>query len=228
LAEFGIFDDPALREAAKAGDIKDVLAALGEAIQRSQLSLEFPAPQFKILSNIAVAREIPGFERIADWKATEAKAGRPGAKTAGLVEHNGKLWRVLGEFDALVLDASQAPKPRIIVGEEVKTGVDSPTDARAQAQKAVDALRLISQGASDVRVFERPGPQSFAADLTTQLDLTSADTTARVLLVRSLDANPRGKASLLLRIEAVETAGAALNAAPDEPERAVRKVPSFD
>src|SRR5450432_3174352 len=38
----------------------------------------------------------------------------------------------------------------------------------------------------------------------------------------------QGKASLLLRIEAVETAGAALNAAPDEPERAVRKVLSFD
>jgi hypothetical protein len=37
-----------------------------------------------------------------------------------------------------------------------------------------------------------------------------------------------GKASLLLRIEAVETAGAALNATPDEPERAVRKVLSFD
>jgi hypothetical protein len=31
-----------------------------------------------------------------------------------------------------------------------------------------------------------------------------------------------------LTIEAVETAGAALNAAPDEPERAVRKVLSFD
>jgi hypothetical protein len=38
----------------------------------------------------------------------------------------------------------------------------------------------------------------------------------------------QGEASLLLRIDAVETAGAALNAARDEPERAVRKVLSFD
>jgi len=49
-----------------------------------------------------------------------------------------------------------------------------------------------------------------------------------VLLVRSLECQSKGKASLLLRIEAVEAAGAALNAAPDEPERAARQVLSFD
>jgi len=180
FADYGLLDDPAVAEKAKARAVKELAGVLGEAIQRAQLKIEFPEPDYKILSNIAVAREVPGFKRIADWKAAEAKAGRPNAKTANLVEHDGMVWRLLGEFDALIVQDTAGGKLRLIAGEEVKTGGDSPAEALGQVEKAIDAVRQISQGATDIAVFERPAPQQFGAEITQQLDVSSADTMAKL------------------------------------------------
>jgi hypothetical protein len=185
LRELGVLDEPEVQDAvketkAKADKVNKLAGVLGEAIQRGQLRVEFPEPEFKVLSNIAVAREVPGYKTIAEWKAAEVKAGRPGAKTANLVEHDGQVWKLLGEFDALIVQDAGAGKLRLIAGEDVKSGNESPSSATDQVQKAIDALRLINQGATDVRAFEQPAPQRFGSDITSKLDISTAETMAKM------------------------------------------------
>jgi hypothetical protein len=185
LGDLGVLDEPEVRDAvneakSKADKVNKLAGKLAEAIQRGQLQVEFPEPGFTILSNIAVAQEVPGYKTIAEWKAAEAQAGRPGAKTASLVEHDGQVWKLLGEFDALIVQDAGAGKLRLIAGEEVKSGDESPSSATAQVQKAIDGLRLINQGATDVRAFEQPAPQQFGSDITAKLDVSTAETMAKM------------------------------------------------
>jgi hypothetical protein len=178
----GVFEDPTVREAAKSGDLARIAGALGEALQRAELAKDYPAAQgYRVIANLAIARVVPGFKTIAEWKAAEAKAGRPDAKTAKLVEHDGKLWELQGEADSVVVEPSPTKgKVRPVAIEEVKTGAaDSPTDAMAQIAKAIKALELIQAGDANVRAFENSGGQKFGNDVSDTLDLSGIDSVTR-------------------------------------------------
>jgi hypothetical protein len=173
LAVWRIFEDAKVKKAAAAGELVELTGALGEAIQRTQLANEAPAGSGRqVLSNVAVAREIPGYDKIAKWQAAERAAKRPG-NAEKLVEHDGKLWELLGEADAILAQDVQGKLQPIRVEETKTGGADKPTSAMAQVDKVVDALGQVAGGAKDLKVFERPGKQTFGRDLTNLLDLSS-------------------------------------------------------
>ena len=92
LHEAGILDNPKVAKAMKGGDVTELRGAIGEALGRAQLAAEYPASKgYRILANIGVARELPGYKTIAEWQAADIKAGGKG-DTAKLVQHKGKVY----------------------------------------------------------------------------------------------------------------------------------------
>ena len=173
LHEAGILDNPKVAKAMKGGDVTELRGAIGEALGRTQLAAEYPASGgYRILANIGVAREIPGFKTIAEWQAAEIKAGRTG-DTSKLVQHKGKVYEMIGEVDSLVVQMGKGKKLRVVAAEEVKSGAETAASAKGQVEKAIEGLADIQAGAKDVKVFERPGKQKFGKELTDSLDLSS-------------------------------------------------------
>jgi hypothetical protein len=182
LHEAGILDNPKVAKAMKGGDVTELRGAIGEALGRAQLAADYPASKgYRILANIGVAREIPGFKTIAEWQAAEVKAGRKG-DTSKLVQHKGKVYEMLGEVDSLVVQVGKGKKQLVVAAEEVKSGGETAGSAKTQVKDALAAMGKIAAGATDVKVFERPGKQKFGKELTDSLDLSAlgkADKLAR-------------------------------------------------
>lgn len=176
LSALGIFDDPNVKKAASGGELKDLVGALGEAIQRTQLKAEFGGTMGgRIVSRLAVARRIAGFKTIAEWKTAEVAAGRPG-ETARLIQYQGEVFRLVGEADAVVMQETSPGQYRPIAVEEVKGGAaDSPTKAKAQVTKLTGALTELSGGSTELRVFELKDSHTVGSDWTWQLDLSAVD-----------------------------------------------------
>jgi hypothetical protein len=173
LQQLGIINDPKVQRAIKAGDINELTGELGEAIQRTRLRSKYPpSGKYTILSNIEIARLIPGFDSIAKWQAAEKAAGRSG-DPGGLYERNGQLWKSVGNADALVAEPGANGKFRPVEVEEAKTGRgDSATKAAQQVAKVTGGLADIAAGKTDVRIFDRVGKNQIGRDLTDQFDLS--------------------------------------------------------
>jgi hypothetical protein len=174
LEEYGILKDPKVDQAVKTGDVQKVVGDLGEAISRADVARQYPASRgYEVLGNIELVREVPGFKRIAEWKAAEQAAGRPG-DVGGLYEQGGKLWKSITELDTLVGERTRSGALRPIEIEQVKTGkLDTAPSAQQQVAKAANALAEIVAGAKDVRIFERSAKNTLGKDLTSTLDLSN-------------------------------------------------------
>ncbi len=188
LHEAGILDNPKVAKAMKGGDVTELRGAIGEALGRAQLAAEYPASKgYRILANIGVAREIPGYKTIAEWQAADIKAGGKG-NTAKLVQHKGKVYEMIGEVDSLVVKGGgKGKKSTIVAAEEVKSGGETAGSATKQVKQVIKGLADIQAGATDVKVFERPGKHKFGKELTDTLDLSSLGT------VDKFARGPRGR-----------------------------------
>lgn len=172
LSEQGIFDLKVIREATKSGSLDELTSSLAEAIQRTQLAGEYPPEKnFRILSNVEIVREVPGFSKISAWQVAERTAGRSG-DVGGLYEKNGKLWKSITEMDALVVKEGKGGKLRPVELEEMKSGSESAKSARAKNQKAVAGLTEVASGRPEVKIFDRTGKNTLGDERTGDFDLS--------------------------------------------------------
>jgi hypothetical protein len=176
LQEAGILNDPKIQRAIKVGKTAELVGELGEAIQRTQLRAKYPASQgYSVMSNVEVVQQVPGYDSIPKWQAAERAAGRSG-DPGGLYEKGGKLWKSLGNADALVTKAGPDGRLQPIEIEEVKTGeMDSPTKAAGQVRKVTTGLGQIAGGQEGIRIFDRIGKNEIGRDLTDQFDLSQLE-----------------------------------------------------
>jgi hypothetical protein len=70
-------DEAGFRRTVDGYNVTDLVSEIGEAIARENLRSGAASGQV-VLSNIERVREVPGFKTIAEWKAAERAAGRPG------------------------------------------------------------------------------------------------------------------------------------------------------
>jgi hypothetical protein len=146
-----------------------LVGEIGEALARESLR-SGAAPGQVVLSNMEIVREVPGFKTIAEWKAAEQAAGRPG-DVGGLYEAGGKLWKSITEVDNMVVEQGAGGKLRIVDLEQTKVGGTHPA-AVAQNTKAMAGLGEIAAGKTDVQIFERVGKNKLGARRTGEFDLS--------------------------------------------------------
>jgi hypothetical protein len=163
-------DEVGFTRAVQGYNITELVGEIGEALARESLRAG-AAPGQVVLSNIEIVREVPGFKMIAEWKAAEQAAGRPG-DVGGLYEADGKLWKSITEVDNMVVERGGNGKLRIADLEQTKVG-GTHAAATAQNAKAMAGLSEIAAGKTDVQIFDRTGKNKLGAQRTGEFDLSS-------------------------------------------------------
>lgn len=165
-----------IRENIKQRNIPDLVGELGEALQRSLLAEERPtATGHHTFANVEIVRLEEGATRIPEWQANQ-RANQLPDKAGGLYEMGGKLWKSITEVDALVAKKGPKGKWRPVELEQMKTGQkDKPSEARAQNQKALDAMWEIARGNPKIRLFERTSKNTLGRDITATFDLSALE-----------------------------------------------------
>jgi hypothetical protein len=188
LKNLGILKDNKVQSALNNRNLNNLISAIGEAIGRTKLQTKYPASKgYKVLTNIAVVKELKGFKRIAEWRATEKARAKvePGSdaalklekqlsrKAAKLFEKDGKVFESIGEIDIMVTEFVKCGKSRPVEISEVKTGgTDTATQAVMQLEQSTQGLGQIAAKESGVRLFERPRHNEIGKDLTGEFDLS--------------------------------------------------------
>jgi hypothetical protein len=163
-------DEAGFNQTVQGYKVTELVGEIGEALARESLR-SGAAPGQVVLSNIEIVREVPGFKTIAEWKAAEQAAGRPGG-IGGLYEAGGKLWKSITEVDNMVVEQGGNGKLRIVDLEQTKAGGTN-AEAVAQNTEAMAGLREIAAGKTDVQMFDRVGKNSLGAQRTGEFDLSN-------------------------------------------------------
>ncbi len=170
LQDLGLLEKSEVKKAIQNHNVEDLRGMLGETIAREQLAAEPGNPEHsQVVSNLAVVKEVPGYETIDAWKnATNAKPG----DVAKMFQGKGKIYQSLGEIDAMLVEEVRWAKPKARVIEEVKTGAnDKPGAAKAQVtEKVLPALKKVAAGDPSVKVFELVGKKGLGAEKTGDFD----------------------------------------------------------
>lgn len=196
LAEFDVINDPMVRDAISAEaralidslgstpdqasfeaavrgrNVTELIAEITEAMGRADLQSRFAGPEYRVLSNLEVVEEVPGFATINEWKA----ASPENTDVGGLYEAQGKLWKSITEQDLMVVRVGEDGRLRPHLLEQVKSGTgEGHADAMAQNNKTLSGLRRIAAGDETVQIFERPGKNTLGERRTGDFDLTNLD-----------------------------------------------------
>lgn len=163
-------DEAGFHRTVEGYNVTELVSEIGEAISRENLR-SGAAPGQVVLSNIEIVREVPGFKTIAEWKAAEQAAGRPG-DVGGLYEAGGKLWKSITEVDNMVVEQGAGGKLRVVDLEQTKVG-GTHAAAAAQNTKAMAGLGEIAAGKTDVQIFDRVGKNKLGAQRTGEFDLSN-------------------------------------------------------
>ena len=172
----GFLDEPHVRTALEAGqpqaEVRGIVGeTLAEGTARGRIA---EIPEASILSNIKVAREVPGYRTVQEWAADH-----PGQNPARYFEHDGKLWDSVGEADIMTVQQTEGGRLRLTEMEEVKSGRnDSAAGARGQLERLMEGLRAIAQGDRSLRIFEMEGKHTVARDMTADFDLSTVESTS--------------------------------------------------
>ncbi|WP_434387722.1 hypothetical protein [Melittangium boletus] len=163
-----------IQESIHTRNTTNLVAVLGEALQRSLLAEQYPDSNgYRIFSNVEVVREVKGVQGIADWQALERASGRE-TTPRGLYEKDGKLWRSITEIDALVTQKGLNGKWHPVELEQVKTGThDQPVRAAEQNARALQAPGDLFAGHTDIRLYDHVSKNKLGKELTPQMDLSS-------------------------------------------------------
>ncbi len=193
-----IMEDPEVKrqlaaedEAAIKQNVEKLRGALGEAIARQQLTAGLADPSTsRVVSNLAVVEEVPGYKTIAEWKAATNASPKDVAR---MVQGKNAIYRTLGEIDAMVVEDVPNAKPRVSVIEEVKTGAnDQHQSALGQiTEKVQPGLDRMNAGDTRVRVFELDGKelgseQTHAYDFTGKIEAQTRGPVGKVGFDNSL------------------------------------------
>jgi hypothetical protein len=172
----GAADDAHVAEAVAHRDVTEIVGDMGEAISRAQLNADLAGhPGRRVLSNIELVRRVKEFLSIKEWQAAQRKQ-RKSDVPSGLYDADGKLWMSITEVDNIVVERGEKGLLRPITLEQVKAGAtNSPTDANAQNTKAMDALKAIQAGSTDVAIYDRIGKNTLGAQRTGEFDLSRLD-----------------------------------------------------
>jgi hypothetical protein len=128
-----------------------------------------------MLANLEVVRQVKDFSTIAAWQAAQRGKGLP-SEPNGLYEADGKLWKSITEVDSIVVERSASGSLRPVLFEQVKAGAsNTPAEASVQNRKALDALRTVHDGATDIAVYDRIEKNTLGAQRTGELDLSQLD-----------------------------------------------------
>jgi len=168
--KIGATDEAGFNRTVQGYNITELVGEIGEALARENLRAG-AAPGQVVLSNMEIVREVPGFKTIAEWKAAEKAAGRPG-DIGGLYEAGGKLWKSITEVDNMVVEQGANGKLRVVDLEQTKVG-GTHTAAAAQNTKAMAGLGEIAAGKTDVQIFDRVGKNKLGAQRTGEFDLSN-------------------------------------------------------
>jgi hypothetical protein len=172
LNEMGLLNDAKVKQAVQDHNLKDLTGALGEAMARQQLKAGLPnLGKARIVSNLAVLKEVPGYRTIADWQKATGASTRDAAK---MFQGQGKIYESLGEIDSMVVEEIPNGKPRATLIEEVKTGAtDGPQKALQQVtQKVIPALQKIAAGDKGLKLFELIGKKALGSERTDAFDFS--------------------------------------------------------
>jgi hypothetical protein len=172
LNEMGLLDDPKVKKALQDHNLKDLTSAMGEAISRQQLRAELTNPaKSSIVSNLAVAVEVPGYKTIEQWKQATNASPKDVDK---MLQGQDRIYRSLGQIDSMVVEDTPGGKPKATLIEEVKTGAsDQPTKALKQVtEKVFPALQKIVARDKSVKVFELVGKNKVGAERTGDFDFS--------------------------------------------------------
>jgi hypothetical protein len=188
LKDLGILKDTKVQSALNSRNLNTLISAIGEAIARTKLQTKYPASKgYKVLTNLAVAKELKGFKSIAEWRAAEkAKAKvdpsseaairlekQLSRQAARLFEKDGKVYDAIGEIDIMVTEPVKGGKPRPVEVSEVKTGgTDKAIEATKQIEQSTQGLGQIAANEPGVRLFERTGHNEIGKELTGDFDLS--------------------------------------------------------
>lgn len=187
LKDLGILKDPKVESALNSRNLNALISAIGEAIARTKTQADPANKGYKVLTNLAVAKELSGYKSIAEWRAAEKARARvdPGSEAAKklekdlsrgaarLFEKGGKVYDAIGEIDIMVTEPVKGGKPRPVEVSEVKTGgADKPADAVRQLEQSTQGLGQIAAKEPGVRLFERTGHNEIGRDLTGEFDLS--------------------------------------------------------
>lgn len=172
----GPVDEARISDAISHADVAELVGDLGEAIARAQLHSDIASmPERSVLANLEVVRQVKDFSTIAAWQAAQRGKGLP-SEPNGLYEADGKLWKSITEVDSIVVERSASGSLRPVLFEQVKAGAsNTPAEASAQNRKALDALRAVHDGATDVAIYDRIGKNTLGAQRTGELDLSQLD-----------------------------------------------------
>jgi len=174
--KLGAADEAGFNRAVQGYDVAELVGEIGEALARESLR-SGGAPGQVVLSNIEIVREVPGFKTIAEWKAAEKAAGRPG-DVGGLYEAGGKLWKSITEVDNVVVEPTADGKLRVVDLEQTKVGGTHAAAAK-QNTAAMGGLGEIAAGKTDVQIFDRVGKNKLGAQRTGEFDLSNLSGTGQ-------------------------------------------------
>lgn len=162
-----------IRKAIENKNIDGVTGELGEAIQRSILTEQYPANKgYRLFANVEAVRLVKEFSATADWQAAERMAGRDGQPN-GLYDWNGALWKSVTEMDAVISKKSTAGRWRPVELEQMKTGKnDRHAEAQQQNAKAIEAMKKVAAGDPNFRLAERVEKNVLGRDLSGEFDLS--------------------------------------------------------
>jgi hypothetical protein len=158
---------------AERGDIKRLAAEgkpaavagrITEELSAAKSARESPAGT-RSLRSVRVREQLSYKSRadaLAD-PAVQAELGR--SAPFRIVEENGKVYKILGEVDELLVD----PSGKIMKMVEVKTGETAAQGTRQIEEKALKGIQRIASGDKSVELVARTGE-----DLTSTVDVTSA------------------------------------------------------
>jgi hypothetical protein len=168
--------------------------AIGEALQRAELRARYAGKAgVKFLSNLALVRRLGSYRSLGEWRTaaeTRLRGEKPditdkalrkalSKEAAKLFEKAGEVFESLGELDTMVVEPGTGGRVRPLEFTEVKTGSETPGQAKGQLDKAAAALEQINGGDPDVRVFELRGKKELGADITRTLDLSDTAAATR-------------------------------------------------
>jgi len=172
LSDLGLMDNAKVKQAVQEQNLKALTGIMGEAIARQQLQAAIATqPNTRIVSNLGIMKEVPGYKTIAEWQRATGASSRDAAK---MFQGDGKIYESMGEIDQMVVEDVPSGKPKATLIEEVKTGAtDQPQKALAQVtDKVFPALQQMLAGDKSIKIFELTGKKELGGERTGAYDFS--------------------------------------------------------